>query len=115
MDPAEQMVPVNVIVNSSQLIVQHFVILTQHAMAKELVETRDIANVGMVYMEKIAQLHVKLQPIAVVMEPAQQMVPVNVIINSSQLIVQHIVILSQHAMAKELVDWMATANVLMVK
>jgi hypothetical protein len=79
MEPAERMVLVNVTVNSLQLIVQvsykiftilrfrvrftsfhlsqHFVILTQHAMAKELVEMMDNANVRMVYLEKIAQVN----------------------------------------------------------
>ena len=82
MEPAEMMVLVIVAVNSSQLIVQvsykifiilqfrgrftyfllcqHFVILTQHAMAKELVETMDIANVWMVYLEKIAQVNLQI-------------------------------------------------------
>ena len=78
MEPAERMVPVNVTVNSSQLIVQvsyksfiilrfsyfflsqHFVILTQHAMAKELVELMDNANVRMVYLEKIAQVNLHI-------------------------------------------------------
>ena len=80
MEPANRMVLVNVKVNSSQLIVlvsykifiilwfkgrftfyilsshlsKNFVILTQHAMAKELVEMMDIANVQKVYLETIA-------------------------------------------------------------
>ena len=82
MEPADWMVLVNVIVSSSQLIVQviykifivlrfrgrftyfllsqYFVILTQHAMAKELVETMDIVNVWMVYLEKIVQVNLQL-------------------------------------------------------
>ena len=82
MEPAEQMVLVNVTMISSQLIVQvsykifttlrfrvrftsfhlsqHFVILTQHAMAKELVESMDIANVRMVYLETIAQVNLQI-------------------------------------------------------
>jgi hypothetical protein len=36
---------------------QHFVFLTQLAMAKELVEMMDNANVRMVYLEKIAQVN----------------------------------------------------------
>ena len=82
MEPANRMVLVNVTVNSLQLIVQvsykifiilrfrvrftsfhlsqHFVILTQHAMVKELVETMDIANAWMVYLEKIVQVNIQL-------------------------------------------------------
>ena len=78
MEPAEWMVPVNVTVNSSQLIVQvsyksfiilrfayfflsqHFVILTQHAMAKELAEMMDNANVRMVFLENIAQVNLHI-------------------------------------------------------
>ena len=82
MESADQMVHVNVTVNSLKLIVrvsykifiilrfrgrftyfllcQHFVILTQHAMAKELVEMMGIANVQMVYLEKIAQVNLQI-------------------------------------------------------
>ena len=83
MEHAEQMVLVNVKVNSSQLIVQvsynvalfsdleldlltffhssqHFVILIQHAMAKEVVELMGIANVQMAYLGKIAQVNLQI-------------------------------------------------------
>ena len=83
MEHAEQMVLVNVKVNSSQLIVQvsynvalfsdleldlltffhssqHFVILIQHATAKEVVELMGIANVRMAYLGKIAQVNLQI-------------------------------------------------------
>jgi len=51
-------------------------------MAKELVELMDIANVRMVYLEKIAQLHVKMQPIAVAMKPAEPVAVLGVAVQS---------------------------------
>ena len=82
MESADQMVHVNVTVNSLKLIVQvsykifiilrfrgrfayfllcqHFVTLTQHVMAKELVETMDIANAWMVYLDKTAPVNLQI-------------------------------------------------------